>query len=138
MWARHKQSVIVFFHGGSNRAGNSQRDQLGPSLSRSGQVVVSANYRYLPPNPGMPLPQTMAFSIRSRLSSGCVRTLLASAAILGAYGAWSMVRAMTRAQQPVYLYLLTWIQTGKRASLGARTTVRSFRSSTMRIRVVGV
>jgi hypothetical protein len=67
-----------------------------------------------------------------------VRTLLASAAILGAYGAWSMVRAMTRAQQPVYLYLLTWIQTGKRASLGARTTVRSFRSSTMRIRVVGV
>jgi para-nitrobenzyl esterase len=32
-----------------------------------------------------------------------------------AYGAWSMARAMTRAQ----LYLLTWIQTGKRASLGA-------------------
>ena len=36
-----------------------------------------------------------------------------------AYGAWSMARAMARAQQPAYLYLLTWIQTGKRASLGA-------------------
>jgi para-nitrobenzyl esterase len=36
-----------------------------------------------------------------------------------AYGAWSMARAMTRAQQPAYLYLLTWTQTGKRASLGA-------------------
>jgi len=36
-----------------------------------------------------------------------------------AYGAWSMARAMKRVQQPVYLYLFTWIQTGKRASLGA-------------------
>jgi para-nitrobenzyl esterase len=49
VWTRqmpaHKQPVIVFFHGGSNRAGYSQRDQLGPSLSRSGLVVVSANYR---------------------------------------------------------------------------------------------
>jgi para-nitrobenzyl esterase len=48
MLARHKQPVIVFFHGGSNRAGYSQRDQLGPSLSRSGLVVVSANYRLGP------------------------------------------------------------------------------------------
>jgi para-nitrobenzyl esterase len=30
-----------------------------------------------------------------------------------------LARAMTRAQQPAYLYLLTWIQTGKRATLGA-------------------
>ena len=45
---RHKQPVIVFLHGGSNRAGYSQRDQLGPSLSRSGLVVVSANYRLGP------------------------------------------------------------------------------------------
>ncbi|MGA9473314.1 MAG: carboxylesterase family protein [Terriglobales bacterium] len=43
--APRKQPVIVFFHGGSNRAGYSQRDLLGPSLSRSGLVVVSANYR---------------------------------------------------------------------------------------------
>jgi len=48
MSAPHKQPVIVFFHGGSNRAGYSQRDQLGPSLSRSGLVVVSANYRLGP------------------------------------------------------------------------------------------
>lgn len=46
--ATHKQPVIVFFHGGSNRAGYSQRDQLGPSLSRSSLVVVSANYRLGP------------------------------------------------------------------------------------------
>ena len=87
MSARHKQPVIVFFHGGSNRAGYSQRDQLGPSLSRSGLVVVSANYRLGPlgflAHPAltaesrMPLPETTVFSIRSRLSSGCVRTLLA-------------------------------------------------------------
>jgi para-nitrobenzyl esterase len=36
-----------------------------------------------------------------------------------AYGAWAMARSITRAQQPAYLYLLTWIETGKRASLGA-------------------
>jgi len=48
MSARHKQPVIGFFHGGSNRAGYSQRDLLGPSLSRSGIVVVSANYRLGP------------------------------------------------------------------------------------------
>src|SRR5271170_6063815 len=46
--ARNKQPVIVFFHGGSNRAGYSQRDQLVMSLSRSGLVVVSANYRLGP------------------------------------------------------------------------------------------
>jgi para-nitrobenzyl esterase len=50
VWSRqksapHKQPVIVFFHGGSNRAGYSQMDQLGPALSRNGVVVVSANYR---------------------------------------------------------------------------------------------
>jgi|GEM_PF-3807291 len=45
---RHKQPVVVFFHGGSNRAGYSQRDQIGPSLSRSGLVVVTANYRLGP------------------------------------------------------------------------------------------
>ena len=48
MSARPRQPVIVFFHGGSNRAGYSQRDQLGPSLSLSGLVVVSANYRLGP------------------------------------------------------------------------------------------
>jgi para-nitrobenzyl esterase len=53
VWTRqisvsHKEPVIVFFHGGSNRAGYSQRDLLGPSLSRSGLVVVTANYRLGP------------------------------------------------------------------------------------------
>jgi para-nitrobenzyl esterase len=46
--ARHPQPVLIFFHGGSNRAGYSQLNQLGPSLSRSGLVVVSANYRLGP------------------------------------------------------------------------------------------
>jgi para-nitrobenzyl esterase len=45
---RRKQPVLIFFHGGSNRAGYSQRDELGPSLSRAGLVVVSANYRLGP------------------------------------------------------------------------------------------
>jgi para-nitrobenzyl esterase len=36
-----------------------------------------------------------------------------------AYGAWSMARAMSRAGQPVYLYLLTWSDAGRRARLGA-------------------
>jgi para-nitrobenzyl esterase len=40
--------VLVFFHGGSNREGYSQLNQLGPSLSPSGVVVVSANYRLGP------------------------------------------------------------------------------------------
>lgn len=40
--------VIVFFHGGSNRAGYSQLNQLGPALSPLGVVVVSANYRLGP------------------------------------------------------------------------------------------
>ena len=40
--------VLVFFHGGSNRAGYSQLNQLGPSLSPLGVVVVSANYRLGP------------------------------------------------------------------------------------------
>jgi para-nitrobenzyl esterase len=37
--------VIVFFHGGSNRAGYSQLTPLGPALSPLGVVVVTANYR---------------------------------------------------------------------------------------------
>jgi len=40
--------VIVYFHGGSNRAGYSQLDPLGPALSRDGVVFVSANYRLGP------------------------------------------------------------------------------------------
>jgi para-nitrobenzyl esterase len=53
VWTRRVQSgprqpVIFFIHGGSNRAGYSQRDELGPSLSRAGVVVVSANYRLGP------------------------------------------------------------------------------------------
>jgi para-nitrobenzyl esterase len=40
--------VIVYFHGGSNRAGYSQLDPLGPTLSSLGFVVVTANYRLGP------------------------------------------------------------------------------------------
>lgn len=40
--------VIVFFHGGSNRAGYSQLNPLGPALSPLGVVVVTANYRLGP------------------------------------------------------------------------------------------
>jgi para-nitrobenzyl esterase len=40
--------VIVFFHGGSNRAGYSQLTPLGPALSSLGVVVVTANYRLGP------------------------------------------------------------------------------------------
>ena len=40
--------VIVFFHGGSNRAGYSQLTPLGPALSPLGVVVVTANYRLGP------------------------------------------------------------------------------------------
>jgi hypothetical protein len=36
-----------------------------------------------------------------------------------AYGAWSMARAMTRANQREYLYRFTFSETGKRAHLGA-------------------
>ena len=36
-----------------------------------------------------------------------------------AYGARSMARSMTRLGQPAYLYVFTWSETGKRASLGA-------------------
>ena len=43
-----KRPVIVFFHGGGNRAGYSQLTPLGPALSRLGVVVVSANYRLGP------------------------------------------------------------------------------------------
>jgi para-nitrobenzyl esterase len=43
-----KLPVIVFFHGGSNTAGYSQLNPLGPALSRLGVVVVSANYRLGP------------------------------------------------------------------------------------------
>jgi para-nitrobenzyl esterase len=43
-----KLPVIVYFHGGSNTAGYSQMTPLGPTLSRLGVVVVSANYRLGP------------------------------------------------------------------------------------------
>jgi para-nitrobenzyl esterase len=36
-----------------------------------------------------------------------------------AYGAWSMARAITRANQKAYLYRFTFSETGKRAQLGA-------------------
>jgi para-nitrobenzyl esterase len=36
-----------------------------------------------------------------------------------AYGAYSMARAMTRAGQKAYLYCFTYVETGKRAPLGA-------------------
>ena len=40
--------VIVFLHGGGNRAGRSQHIPLGPALAPLGVVVVSANYRLGP------------------------------------------------------------------------------------------
>jgi para-nitrobenzyl esterase len=40
--------VMVYFHGGSNTAGYSQLNPLGPALSRSGVVFVTANYRLGP------------------------------------------------------------------------------------------
>lgn len=43
-----KRPVMVFFHGGSNTGGYSQLTPLGPTLSRLGLVVVSANYRLGP------------------------------------------------------------------------------------------
>jgi para-nitrobenzyl esterase len=46
--ARAKLPVIVYFHGGSNTAGYSQMTPLGPTLSRLGVVLVSANYRLGP------------------------------------------------------------------------------------------
>src|SRR5713101_70734 len=46
--ASAKLPVIVYFHGGSNAAGYSQMTPLGPTLSRLGVVVVSANYRLGP------------------------------------------------------------------------------------------
>jgi para-nitrobenzyl esterase len=46
--AKSRRPVLVFFHGGSNRAGYSQFNRLGPSLSPLGVVVVSANYRLGP------------------------------------------------------------------------------------------
>lgn len=45
---RPKLPVIVYFHGGSNTAGYSQLDPLGPALSPMGIVFVSANYRLGP------------------------------------------------------------------------------------------
>lgn len=46
--ATAKLPVLVYFHGGSNTAGYSQMTPLGPTLSREGVVVVSANYRLGP------------------------------------------------------------------------------------------
>ncbi|MGA8231489.1 MAG: carboxylesterase family protein [Candidatus Acidiferrales bacterium] len=48
VFASAKLPVIIYFHGGSNTAGYSQLTPLGPSLSRAGVVVVSANYRLGP------------------------------------------------------------------------------------------
>ena len=53
IWTTHlyvgpKLPVIVYFHGGSNTTGYSQLDPLGPTFSRLGVVVVSANYRLGP------------------------------------------------------------------------------------------
>jgi len=46
--AAAKLPVLVYFHGGSNTQGYSQMDHIGPSLSRHGLIVVSANYRLGP------------------------------------------------------------------------------------------
>jgi para-nitrobenzyl esterase len=46
--ASAKLPVILYLHGGSNTAGYSQMTPLGPTLSRLGVVVVSANYRLGP------------------------------------------------------------------------------------------
>ena len=46
--ASAKLPVVVYFHGGSNTAGYSQMTPLGPTLSRLGVIVVSANYRLGP------------------------------------------------------------------------------------------
>ncbi len=43
-----KQPVLVWLHGGGNKAGYSEANPLGPALSRLGVVVVSANYRLGP------------------------------------------------------------------------------------------
>jgi para-nitrobenzyl esterase len=43
-----RQPVIVWLHGGGNKAGRSQYTPLGPALSRRGVVVVSINYRLGP------------------------------------------------------------------------------------------
>lgn len=46
--SRPELPVLVYFHGGSNTQGYSQMTPLGPTLSRLGMVVVSANYRLGP------------------------------------------------------------------------------------------
>lgn len=46
--ARAKLPVLVYFHGGSNTQGYGQMTPLGPALTPSGVVVVSANYRLGP------------------------------------------------------------------------------------------
>jgi para-nitrobenzyl esterase len=54
VWTDHLEKntglspVIVYFHGGSNTAGYSQLNPVGPALSPLGVVVVSANYRLGP------------------------------------------------------------------------------------------
>ncbi len=40
--------VIVWFHGGGNKAGRAEQTVLGPAMSRLGVVVVSFNYRLGP------------------------------------------------------------------------------------------
>jgi para-nitrobenzyl esterase len=46
--ASAKLPVMVWIHGGSNTAGRSQQDPLGPAFSSLGVVVVSLNYRLGP------------------------------------------------------------------------------------------
>src|SRR5262245_57892594 len=53
VWTTHfakdaKRAVVVYFHGGGNKAGRSEHNPVGPSLARTGLVVVTANYRLGP------------------------------------------------------------------------------------------
>ena len=43
-----KRAVVVYLHGGGNKAGRSEHNPVGPALSRTGLVVVTANYRLGP------------------------------------------------------------------------------------------
>ena len=43
-----KRPVVVWLHGGSNKAGNSHHDLIGPALARRGVVFVAVNYRLGP------------------------------------------------------------------------------------------
>ena len=43
-----KRPVVLYLHGGGNKAGRSELNPIGPALSRAGVVVVTANYRLGP------------------------------------------------------------------------------------------